>query len=413
VADVVEGVHIDEAMPVAKVTFVSDDGLFVRAQARNNSFFDITSTIPTEREVGDIIFVDLERHQIEPAPSGLWPQALWVGVVRLVGDDVTVVSDAAGHLRRLAPSSDLQYERANTVECDDDRVVRVLSKRPISPFDLRDEGAVDLSLFKPPVEPGLSFEHFGGMRDVVDRARELVQVPLKYREQLREIGARPIKGVLFTGPPGTGKTMLASAIAQEAQAEFYAVSGPTIFSKWYGESQSVLRAIFDDAAAQEASIIFFDEIDSVAPKRQSDAHEESQRVVAQLLTLMDGYRKSANVLVIAATNRKDAIDDALRRPGRFDWEIEFRLPDAADRLAILERSGDDINKISELPLDYIAAQAEGWSGAELAVIWSEAALLAVVDGRRGICGEDLLGGFERVAAQRRRVQSPPSAREQP
>lgn len=164
----------------------------------------------------------------------------------------------------------------------------------------------------------------------------------------------------------------------------------------------MLRRIFDDAARQDSAIIFFDEIDSVASRRADDSHEVSKRVVAQLLTLMDGFISEANVVVIAATNRPQAIDEALRRPGRFDWEIEFPLPAPADRLAILRVSERTIATEGRLPHDWVAGRTDGWSAAELAAIWSEAALLAVADTRSVVMAEDYVGGYERVAAQRSR-----------
>ena len=180
-----------------------------------------------------------------------------------------------------------------------------------------------------------TFDDFGGFSSVVRRAHELIKLPLERHAELAKIGARAIKGVLFTGPPGTGKTMLARIIAAQADAAFYEISGPEIFSKWYGQSEELLRRIFDAAAKEKRAIIFFDEIDSVAAQRADDAHEASRRVVAQLLTLMDGFDSTRNIVVIAATNRPQDLDIALRRPGRFDWEIEFPLPGKDDRLDIL------------------------------------------------------------------------------
>jgi transitional endoplasmic reticulum ATPase len=401
-----ESVDIEAARDVAKVRFVSDDRRMVRADLRSNrASVDITfNDEPTSLQVGDVIFVEQEEKQIDPAPAGLWVDDRWIGVVRLVTDELTVVTDSFGHLRRLLTREDPKVEGGNTVECDDSGVLRVLAEQPVRVLDLREEDEIDLSAFtRAPAEQNTSFEDFGGLQDIVVRARELVEVPLERHEALKVIGARPIKGVLFTGPPGTGKTMLARLIAGQAGAKFYAISGPTIFSKWYGESEAVLRRIFADAAEHQPSIIFFDEIDSVAVRRDQEAHEASKRVVAQLLTLMDGFESNANVIVIAATNRRDAIDEALLRPGRFDWEIEFRMPGADDRLPILERAGNSVATRGVLPLPLIAGLTDGWSAAELALVWSEAALLAAVDDREAIVGEDLLGGYERVALRHGRA----------
>ena len=203
--------------------------------------------------------------------------------------------------------------------------------------------------------------------------------------------------------------MLARIIANVAQANFYEISGPAIISKWVGESEQVLRRIFADAAKQAPSIIFFDEIDSVATQRTEDAHEGSRRVVAQLLTLMDGFSADDRVTIIAATNRPEDIDVALRRPGRFDWELEFPLPDRSDRDQILRVSGHKLVTDTPLPYAWIAANTEGWSAADLAAIWREAALLAVDDGGRTIImTEDVLGAHARIAAQRQRIEAPRS-----
>jgi transitional endoplasmic reticulum ATPase len=350
-----------------------------------------------------VVSVSAADDYIAPIPQDFWPDKPWAAVVRLRRDDVTVV-DASGTFR-LLKTSDAEYEVGNTVECRDSvGVVRVLSEAPIRYLDLS-AGAEDVDRFKFERDPeGPTFDDFGGFSEVKARAREIIERSLQDRAKLANIGARPIKGVLFTGEPGTGKTLLARIIANESDANFYTISGPQVFSKWFGESEETLRRIFDDAVSNAPSIIFFDEIDSVATQRAESSHEASQRVVAQLLTLMDGIAATANVVVIAATNRLPAIDAALRRPGRFDWEIEFGLPTYDDRLGILRASARGIATGGALPHEEIAASTGGWSGADLAAIWTEAALLAVEDKREVILTEDYWGGFRRVDCNRRLVE---------
>ena len=362
-----------------------------------------------EFEIGDVLLLVTEdgRQYAEKIPRSAWPDQLWVGVVRIKSDDITVIT-AGGQHRNVPTIADVEYEVGNTVEAGDVQgVVRVLSKTPINLIDLPslDESVTDEFLWKPPDGTELGFDDFGGLKEVVARARELIEVPLQNREALSEIGARPIKGVLFTGMPGTGKTLLAQIIAHQSEADFYKISGPEIFSKWVGQSEELLRKLFDKAADSDKAIIFFDEIDSVAAQRDDDSHESSRRVVAQLLTLMDGFSSKANVVVIAATNRPQDLDVALLRPGRFDWEIHFPYPDQSDREDILTKTARRLKIRNPLPHGDIAAKSEGWSAAELAAILMEAALLAVEDGRCMIHGEDYIGGYQRMSRYRKTRQN--------
>lgn len=389
---------------VARVRAVDCNGCRLYLEFRNGQTATVDSHEPFEFGTGSVVLIRPEENHIEAAPNELWPEESWVGVVRLKLPDITIV-DSGGRWTMLPTRDDIPYHLGNTVEarvsCG---VVRVLSEEPIKYVDLP---AIDDSVIaKFKLQKGdrqETFADFGGFPRVVECARELIEVPLKHKEALSKIGARPIKGVLFTGPPGTGKTMLARIIANTTNAEFYEISGPEVFSKWYGQSEEILRKLFEDAAKQEQAIVFFDEIDSVAGQRDDESHEASQRVVAQLLTLMDGFTSTDNVIVIAATNRPQDIDAALRRPGRFDWEVKFSLPDYHDREAILRASAQHLSTSGYLPHEWVAQNTELWSAAELAAIWSEAALLAVVDGRSEIITEDYVGGFERVSAQRSRA----------
>jgi transitional endoplasmic reticulum ATPase len=394
--------EITPAATLARVRGVHSDGA-VYVEFRNGLFATITGGVIPELTAGDLIFIRSDNNSIELAPSDLWPEELWVGVIRLMRDDVTILADPNGRLRQLPTPKDMSLREGNTVEATDTKIIRVLAEEPIKYLDLPVVDESTIKRFKTTVDSNLSFEDFGGLQEVVNRARELIEIPLLRKDELVKIGARAVKGVLFTGAPGTGKTLLARIIASSTDAQFYEISGPEIFSKWYGQSEEVLRKLFDDAAKQERAIIFFDEIDSVAGQRDDESHEASRRVVAQLLTLMDGFTPNDNVIVIAATNRPQDIDVALRRPGRFDWEVHFPSPDKFDREDILRKTSRNKAISEPLPYAFIAHSTEGWSAAELAAIWSEAALLAVKDGRAVIVAEDCIGGFERVSAQRQRT----------
>ncbi len=183
---------------------------------------------------------------------------------------------------------------------------------------------------------GVTYEDIGGLKEELQKVREIIELPLKYPELFKRLGIEPPKGVLLHGPPGTGKTLIAKAVANEIGASFFTINGPEIMSKFYGESEQRLREIFEEAKQNAPSIIFIDEIDSIAPRREDVTGEVERRVVAQLLTLMDGLEERGQVIVIGATNRIDAVDPALRRPGRFDREIEIGVPDREGRFEILQ-----------------------------------------------------------------------------
>lgn len=391
---------------LGRVRHVGEDGRQVTVELRSGQIATATSNDPTELRVGDVVSV--RDHALDRLPDDLWVEQSWVGVVKIKRPDRTVI-DGGGRWQLLPTNDAVEYAVGNTVEVSDSvGVVEVLHPDPIR---LVEFGELDESIvegFKPPEsDRHETFDDFGGLPDVVARARELIELPLVHHERLAKINARPIKGVLFTGPPGTGKTMLARIIANRSGAEFLEISGPQFISKWVGQSEEILRLIFDYAKKQKRCIVFFDEIDSVAGQRTDDSHESSRRVVAQLLTKMSGFTPADNVVVIAATNRPQDIDVALLRPGRFDWEIRFPYPRTADREAILRTSQRRHQVRGELPHAYVASQTEGWTGAELAAIWPEAALLAVIDERDAIAAEDYLGGYERVAAQHALQARPP------
>ncbi len=227
---------------------------------------------------------------------------------------------------------------------------------------------------KEPRVPDVTYDDIGGLGDVINEMREVVELPLKHPELFDRLGITPPKGVLLSGPPGTGKTLLAQALANEAKAHFASINGPEIMGRFYGESEERLRAIFQEGTEHPPAIIFIDELDSIAPKREAVTGEVERRVVAQLLTLMDGLTPRGNVIVIGATNRVSAIDLALRRPGRFDREIELRVPDRNGRRQILTIHTRAMPLAPDVNLDWVADLTHGCVGADLAALCREAAL---------------------------------------
>jgi transitional endoplasmic reticulum ATPase len=223
----------------------------------------------------------------------------------------------------------------------------------------------------------LSFEDIGGVKQQLARIREMIEVPLKFPQLFQRLGIEPPRGVLLYGPPGCGKTLIARAIAHEAEASFFTVSGPEIIHKHYGESEAHLRNIFNEASKNAPSIIFLDEIDAIAPKRENAAGDVERRVVAQLLTLMDGLKKRDNVIVIGATNLPNSIDPALRRPGRFDREIEISVPDRGGRRQILDIHTRGMPLAADVDLEQLADWTHGFVGADLESLCREAAMHCV------------------------------------
>jgi len=223
----------------------------------------------------------------------------------------------------------------------------------------------------------INYDDVGGMGDTIQQLREMVELPLRYPELFTRLGVAPPKGVLLHGPPGTGKTRLAQAVANESEANFFSINGPEIMGSGYGESEKHLREVFEEATKAAPAIIFIDEIDSIAPKRDQVHGEAEKRLVAQLLTLMDGLNSRAHVVVIAATNRPDAIDEALRRPGRFDREIVIGVPDEAGRREILAIHTRGMPLGDKVDLKELARTTHGFVGADLAALTREAAIEAV------------------------------------
>ena len=220
----------------------------------------------------------------------------------------------------------------------------------------------------------VSYEDIGGLKDEIQKVREMIELPMRHPEIFEKLGVEAPKGVLLYGTPGTGKTLLAKAVANESNAHFISISGPEIMNKFYGESEARLREIFKEAREKSPTIVFIDEIDSIAPKREEVTGEVERRVVSQLLSLMDGLEARGKVIVIAATNRPHAIDPALRRPGRFDREIEIKVPSKKGRFEILQIHTRHMPLTEEVDLERLASSAHGFVGADLEGLCKEAAM---------------------------------------
>jgi transitional endoplasmic reticulum ATPase len=395
IGDLMRVIHIDPY----------DQSVHVKYQNGRSARVNFSSdNIPDE---GDLILVN--EHGWEIAPEETWFASNSIAVVRKILDDGSAVIDDGITVKPIRNSNKVELSVNNTVEFNDiDGVLKVISNDPIRSREYgMDRKQLLREYFIDTTEDGPSFEDFGGYPEVVKRVRELIETQFSSRKYLDEIGARPLKGVLFSGPPGTGKTHLARIIAHVSKADFYLISGPSIVSKWVGDTEETLRKIFEAAIESKTgrAIIFFDEIDSIAERRTGESHEASKRLVAQLLTLMDGFEdKGKSVVVIAATNRVETLDPALMRSGRFDWEIEFGTPTFSDRLEILQVGANKLKTSEALPLTEIAELTEGWSAAELTSLWSEAALIAAGDARGIIAAEDIAQACERVTKRPKRLK---------
>src|SRR3954449_898881 len=282
-------------------------------------------------------------------------------------------ADMPDHIRQLlnAPAFALQELRLVVASATPKGIVHIDGKTAVEllpEYTAKEDGQR---------RADVTYDDLGGMRDTVDALREMVELPLRHPELFQRLGVDPPKGVLLHGPPGTGKTLLARAVANESAARFFAIAGPEIMGSAYGESERRLREIFEQAAQAAPSIIFIDEIDSIAPKRGQVTGEAEKRLVAQLLTLLDGMEPRQNTVVIAATNRPEALDEALRRPGRFDREIIVGVPDQPGRREILGIHTRGMPLGPDVDLDDLARRTYGFVGADIAALTREAALEAV------------------------------------
>ncbi|WP_254863414.1 CDC48 family AAA ATPase [Halovivax gelatinilyticus] len=285
----------------------------------------------------------------------------------VVGRDIVPVMSSTNHPFMRSPGQAIPLI---AVETDPEGVVLITEDTDV---ELREE---PISGFEK-TGGGITYEDIGGLQNEIQRVREMVELPMKHPQIFKKLGIEPPQGVLLHGPPGTGKTLLAKAVANETSASFFSIAGPEIISKYYGESEQQLREIFEDASEESPAIIFIDELDSIAPKREDVTGEVERRVVAQLLTMMDGLEARGQVIVIAATNRVDSVDPALRRPGRFDREIEIGVPDETGREEILQIHTRGMPLSDDVTLSALADETHGFVGADIESLTKEAAMKAL------------------------------------
>ncbi|MFC1803476.1 CDC48 family AAA ATPase [Thermoproteota archaeon] len=290
---------------------------------------------------------------------------------------------AEGYLNQLLEGRVVSHGSSITINIMGRRVNLLITKvEPRADVVIVNRGTIIHFTDKAPKQktsniPNISYEDIGGLDKEISKVREMIELPLKHPELFERLGVEAPKGVLLHGPPGTGKTLLAKAVANETNANFYHIGGPEIMSKFYGESEERLREIFNEAEENAPSIIFIDEIDSIAPKREEVSGDVEKRIVSQLLTIMDGLESRGQLVVIGATNRPNALDPALRRPGRFDREIEIGLPDKKGRLQILHIHTRGMPLTGDVDLEDTASITHGFVGADLEALVKEAAMGAL------------------------------------
>ena len=392
--DIIEIEGTRKTYAIADVLYPADQGLgIIRMDGliRKNAGVGIGETVtvrrPPKPQVAKKVVLAPVKKEEQVVIDEYYLKNVLAGYVVTRGDYVVVRFDTFGFFIDFYPMKEMWFKVISTVPPKGPVIITQDTQIEIKPGGVGEE------------IPEVTYEDIGDMRDVIQKVREMVEIPLRHPEIFERLGIEPPKGVLLYGPPGTGKTLLAKAVANEAGAYFISINGPEIVSKYVGESEARLREIFEEAQKNAPAIIFIDEIDAIAPKRDEAVGEVERRLVAQLLTLMDGLKSRGKVIVIAATNRPNAIDPALRRPGRFDREIEIPVPNEEARYEILkvhtrrvplgkkiveEKDGKKIEKYVPLTkeekerlLRWLASVTHGYVGADLAALVKEAAMNAI------------------------------------
>jgi transitional endoplasmic reticulum ATPase len=347
-------------------------------------------------EVGDILFCE-EGTPPERVDTDLWPESNEVGTVKASTPTYAVI-EVDGKLRSYPQRFDPPFVKGQVLLMErNESPGPVISDKPIDRLGLHDREEFDIaSLIVEAKENNTTLDDFGGSAELVKRATDLVTVALDPANRLSKMGVNPIKGILFSGPSGTGKTHLARALANASQADFYNIGGPAIVDMYVGQSERALRAIFDHAEKNKPAILFFDEIDSLYTARGNNNHEATNRLVGQFLALLDGFKRFDRVVVIATTNLPTALDSALLRPGRLGHNLVFTLPDHKSRVGILNASSRAVQFADAIDFCEIAEKTIDWTAADLAAIWTEAGILAALDRRESICNGDVQEAIHRV-----------------
>ncbi|WP_322920377.1 ATP-binding protein [Nocardioides renjunii] len=371
-------------------------------EGRDGSKFPVPDYVDEPFSPGDVVRVSGEDWVVVDPNN--WVENRTVGVVRAMTSTAIVVDTGTAQVA-ATNSRGASLSVGNTVVLDARAdVVEVASPTPLERLPIHIDRSDDEfdpdSFLQPPRAERLRWSDFGGFPDIVEQAKEIVQVHLKRRKTYASLGVTPLRGVIFEGPPGTGKTYLARIMAAKADAALFVVSASELGGRLVGESEGRLQALYDRAASHPIAIVFIDELDGITHHRGAENAGHADRLVSTFLVNMDGFRAKNNILTIGTTNRIGDIDHALRRPGRFGSEVTFRRPDRSDRLAVLQASSRSRKTTGPLSHELLADVTDGWSAAELEDIWTAAATLTVKARRTRIGDDFYVMGYERVKQRR-------------